>query len=111
LAQAGILDGLTATTSCWLGAAFRSRYPQVDLDESQSLAIAGNITTAGAAFAHIHLALSLIHRISPVLADLTARYLVLGDRPSQATAAVPAWTLRSLVRRRRNTTLAALRRS
>ncbi len=90
LAEAGILDDLTATTSWWLGATFRSRYPRVDLDESRTLAVAGNITTAGAAFAHIDLALSLTHRISPVLADLTARYLVLGDRPSQAVAAVPA---------------------
>ena len=90
LAEAGILDGLAATTSWWLGATFRSRYPQVDLDESQTLAVTGNITTAGAAFAHIDLALSLVQRISPVLADLTARYLVLGDRPSQAAAAVPA---------------------
>ncbi|HEY0936933.1 MAG TPA: helix-turn-helix domain-containing protein [Trebonia sp.] len=89
LAEAGILDGLAATTSWWLGSAFRSRYPQVDLDESRTLAITGNITTAGAAFAHIDLALSLTHRISPVLAALTAHYLVLGDRPSQAAAAVP----------------------
>jgi transcriptional regulator GlxA family with amidase domain len=90
LAEAGILDELAATTSWWLGPTFRSRYPRVDLDESRTLAIAGNITTAGAAFAHIDLALSLTQRISPVLADLTARYLVLGDRPSQAAAAVPA---------------------
>ncbi len=90
LAETGILDGRSATARWWLGAAFRSRYPPVDLDESRTLAIAGNITTAGAAFAHIDLALSLTQRISPVLADLTARYLVLGDRPSQAAAAVPA---------------------
>jgi transcriptional regulator GlxA family with amidase domain len=90
LAEAGVLDGLAATTSWWLGPAFRSRYPNVELDESQTLAFAGNITTAGAAFAHLDLALSLVHRISPVLADLTARYLVLGDRPSQAAAALPA---------------------
>jgi transcriptional regulator GlxA family with amidase domain len=90
LAEAGVLDGLAATTSWWLGPAFRTRYPKVELDESQTLAVAGNITTAGAAFAHIDLALSLVHRISPVLSDLTARYLVLGDRPSQAAAALPA---------------------
>lgn len=90
LAESGVLDGLTATTSWWLGPAFRARYPQVDLDESQTLAIAGNITTAGAAFAHMDLALSLVHRTSPVLAELVARYLVVGDRPSQAAVAVPS---------------------
>jgi len=90
LAEAGILDGLTATTSWWLGPTFRARYPRVDLDESRTLSVTGNITTAGAAFAHMDLALSLVHRQSPVLAELVARYLVIGDRPSQAAAALPA---------------------
>ncbi len=90
LAEAGVLDGLTATTSWWLSPAFRARYPKVDLDQSKTLAIAGNITTAGAAFAHMDLALSLVHRQSPALAELVARYLVIGDRPSQAAVAVPS---------------------
>jgi transcriptional regulator GlxA family with amidase domain len=90
LAESGVLDGLTATTSWWLGPTFRARYPQVELDESRTLAITGNITTAGAAFAHLDLALSLVHRTSPVLAELVARYLVIGNRPSQAAVAVPS---------------------
>jgi transcriptional regulator GlxA family with amidase domain len=90
LAETGILDGLTATTSWWLGSAFRARYPRVDLDQSTTLAIAGNITTAGAGFAHLDLALSLVHRQSPALAELVARYLVIGDRPAQASVAVPS---------------------
>ncbi len=88
LAEAGVLDGLVATTSWWLGPAFRRRYTAVRLDESQTLARDGRVTTAGAAFAHIDLALSIVQQESPVLAGLVTRYLVIGDRPSQAIFAV-----------------------
>jgi transcriptional regulator GlxA family with amidase domain len=90
LAEAGVLDGLLATTSWFLGPAFRSRYPAVRLDESRTLAHDGQVTTAGAAFAHIDLALSIVQHESPALAELVARYLVIGDRPSQALFAVPS---------------------
>jgi transcriptional regulator GlxA family with amidase domain len=90
LAEAGILDGITVTTSWWLGPAFQARYPSVDLDASRALAITGNITTAGAAFAHIDLALALTRQRSPALAELVARYLVVGDRPAQAMVAMPS---------------------
>ena len=90
LAEAGVLDGRLATTSWWLGPAFRRRYTAVRLDESRTLARDGQITTAGAAFAHIDLALSIVAQESPALADLVARYLVIGDRPSQAIFAVPS---------------------
>ncbi len=43
------------------------------------------VVTAGAAMAHVDLALWLIRRRSPSLADQTARYLVFDTRPSQAT--------------------------
>lgn len=77
LAESGVLDGLQATTSWWLAPHFRQRYPRVALDESHMLTHADGVTTAGAAMAHLDLALSLIRDSSPALADLTARYLVL----------------------------------
>ena len=90
LAEAGVLDGRSATTTWWLGPAFRRRYGAVRLDESRTLVRDGQVTTAGAAFAHIDLALSIVMQESPVLADLVGRYLVIGDRPSQAVFAVPS---------------------
>ncbi|NNH68423.1 helix-turn-helix domain-containing protein [Nocardia uniformis] len=89
LAEAGVLDGEPATTSWWLGASFRRRYPRVALDESRLLCRGGRVTTAGASLSHMDLALSLVHSSSPALAELVARYLAVGNRKTQAEFAVP----------------------
>ncbi|KPI20643.1 transcriptional regulator with aminotransferase type sensor, AraC family [Actinobacteria bacterium OV450] len=95
LAEAGVLDGLTATTSWWLAPAFRQTYPQVTLDEGHMLVHAAGVTTAGAAMAHLDLALALVQQASPALADLTARYLVVDHRPTQAGYAIPSHLART----------------
>ena len=90
LAEAGILDGLRATTSWWLSPAFRSRYPTVHLDEGQMVVASDGITTAGAAFGHVDLALAVVRTTSPTVADLVTRYLVIDERPSQSVYSIPS---------------------
>ena len=84
LAETGLLDGQSATTSWWLSALFHQRYPLVALDESRMLVNSPGFTTAGAALAHLDLALGIVRSQSPALAALCARYLLIEPRASQA---------------------------
>jgi len=89
LAGSGLLDGARATTTWWLVPLFRELFPRVELDDSQMVVEAPNRVTAGAALAHLDLALWLVRRKSPTLAAQTARYLLVDARPSQAAFAIP----------------------
>ena len=89
LANTSLLDGQNATTSWWLAPLFRERYPLVILEESRMVVASSSFITAGAALAHIDLALWLVRRSSPALAAMTARYLVIDPRPSQAIFMIP----------------------
>jgi transcriptional regulator GlxA family with amidase domain len=89
LAASGLLDGQAATTSWWLAPMFRELYPRVALDESRMLVSGQGCVTAGAALAHLDLALWLVRQASPALAALAARYLLVDSRPSQAVFMIP----------------------
>jgi transcriptional regulator GlxA family with amidase domain len=89
LAEAGLLNEQSATTTWWLAPFFRSRYPRVRLDESRMLVESTPYITAGAALGHLDLALWFVRRCSPTLANQTARYLVVDPRPSQAVFVIP----------------------
>lgn len=89
LAEAALLDGEEATTTWWLAPFFRQRYPLVRLDESRIVVQSNAVVTAGAALSHLDLALALIRRASPELANLTAKYLVVDARTSQSVYSIP----------------------
>lgn len=88
LAETGLLDGHEATTTWWLTPLFRQRYPQVRLDAGRMIVSAGQLVTAGAALSHLDLTLWLIRQVSPELAALVARYLIVDARPSQSAYAL-----------------------
>ncbi len=88
MAESGLLDNQRATTTWWLASMFRQRYPLVLLDESNMIVTSGRFVTAGAALSHIDLALWIIRGVSPQLASLTAKYLIVDSRPSQSAYAL-----------------------
>jgi transcriptional regulator GlxA family with amidase domain len=88
MAESGLLDHHHATTTWWLAPLFRKRYPHVLLDESNMIVKSGGFVTAGAALSHMDLALWLVRGVSPQLASLTAKYLIVDSRPSQSAYAL-----------------------
>lgn len=91
LAASGALDGRRATTTWWLGPTFRKRFPAIELDDAEMLVRDGALLTAGAALAHVDLALAIVRARSPDLAALVARHLLVDARPSQATFMAPGY--------------------
>ena len=89
LAEAGLLDHREATTTWSLAPLFRQRYPTVRLDEGRMLVETEIGVTAGAAMGHLDLALWLIRKTSPELAQLVSRYLLADIRSSQAPYIIP----------------------
>lgn len=88
MAESGLLDKQQATTTWWLAAFFRSRYPKVLLNEATMIVKSNRFVTAGAALGHMDLALWLVRRRSPQLASLTAKYLIADSRTSQSVYAL-----------------------
>ena len=85
LAESGLLDGRRATTTWWLQAAFRQRYPRVELDADLALADGGNVITAGAMTAHTDLSLHVLRRLygAALARNVGGIMLVDGARTSQ----------------------------
>jgi transcriptional regulator GlxA family with amidase domain len=96
VAKAGLLDGLSATTTWWLSSTLAAMFPRVRVDRDAMVVEEPRRWTAGASLAQLDLMLHLIARESgPALAGLVARYLVVDERPSQARYIVPSHLARS----------------
>lgn len=91
LGDAGVLNGLLATTTWWLSPLFRLRFPDVELDETRMVVESGRILTAGAAMAHLDAALFLIGKSSPGLARSVAEHLAVDSHLFQAPYIVPSF--------------------
>jgi transcriptional regulator GlxA family with amidase domain len=85
LAEAGLHDGRRATTSWWLAAGFRQRYPKVRL-EADAMLVEDGVLTTGGSTAVLQLMLRLVAAAGgDALAQNTSRLLVIeADRQSQA---------------------------
>ncbi|MQY29279.1 GlxA family transcriptional regulator [Nocardia aurantia] len=85
LAATGLLSGRAATTTWWLAPLFARRFPDITVHAGRMVVDSGEVLTAGAAFAHTDLLLTLIARLGGgALAERVARYLVLDARMSQS---------------------------
>jgi transcriptional regulator GlxA family with amidase domain len=85
LAEAGLLDGRTCTTTWWLAPYLKQRRPAAVVDPARALVADRSVLTAGAVFAQADLALHLVGRFAgPAVARRCARLLLLDTHPSQA---------------------------
>jgi transcriptional regulator GlxA family with amidase domain len=86
MAATGLLDGKHSTTSWWLSAYFRKRFPDVILDAEQLVVRDGQFLSSGGITSYFDLSLWLIgHSAGEALRQLTAKILVTdSQRASQA---------------------------
>ena len=86
LAEAGLLDGRSATTTWWLRAAFCERYPEVELRDDLSLTKDANFICAGAVLAHTQLALYVVGlRFGTEVRGKVARRMIIDEASRQST--------------------------
>jgi transcriptional regulator GlxA family with amidase domain len=81
LAQAGLLDGRSATTHWSAARELAARYPRIKVDPDRIFIVDGPIWTSAGASAGLDLALGMIEKdLGPEIARLTARKLVVYHR-------------------------------
>ena len=78
LAESGILDGKSATTTWWLEDFFQKRYPKVDLDINNLIVENDRTICSATAMAHMELATYLVEKLlGGKCAHLCRKYLLM----------------------------------
>lgn len=78
LAQTGLLDGRTVTTTWWLERQFRARYPKVDLQIRSVITESDRLVCAGASASYLLQAIRIIERFSgPAIASQAAKSMLI----------------------------------
>jgi len=78
LADSGVLDGKSATTSWWMENLFHKRYPRIELDIDNLIVEHDRIICAGTAMAYMDLALNLVEKLlGGKYAHLCRKYLLM----------------------------------
>lgn len=91
LHAAGLLDGKRVTTSWWLAAYLQALAPSCRVDPDFMVLADPPLTTAGAAFAQTDLMLHLLRRrLSPEIADMVSKALLLDRRQLQSPFVIPS---------------------
>jgi transcriptional regulator GlxA family with amidase domain len=84
LAETGLLNGLSATTSWWLAEQFRQRYPDIQLRADQLVVDEGRLLTGGANGAEMLAALTVVERyMGRAVASQCARTLLVDTNLTQ----------------------------
>jgi transcriptional regulator GlxA family with amidase domain len=86
LAETGLLDGRAATTSWWLDATFRKKFPKVHINVERMIVEDGRFTTTGASTAVLSYVLQLLAKhVDESLAQVTGKMMLIDtERSSQA---------------------------
>lgn len=93
LAEAGLLEGVEATTHWAFADLLRRRYPEARVDERRILCEDGRVITSGGASAAMDLLLHLIRRFaSRELAQQCSRYLLIDNVRSEQSIYI-SWSL------------------
>lgn len=90
LAGTGLLDGRVATTTWWLEAQFRARFPQVDLQLRPVLTEAERLVCAGASASYLLQAVRVVERLAgPDIAAQCARSMLIDVSQTVQTPCLP----------------------